>query len=73
MKILILSELFYPHGSGAELATWLYVKMLAEEGFKITVVTSKFPNESSFEVLNERIRIYRLPINVMIGTRYCTL
>lgn len=73
MKILILSELFYPHGSGAELATWLYVKMLAEEGFKITVVTSKFPNESSFEVLNERIRIYRLPINVMIGTRYRTL
>lgn len=70
MKIIIFSELLYPHGGGAELATWLYAKLLAERGFDLTIVTSRFSNEKPFEVINERIRVYRLPHKVLLGTRY---
>ncbi|MEM2610444.1 MAG: glycosyltransferase family 4 protein [Candidatus Bathyarchaeia archaeon] len=70
MKIIIFSELLYPHGGGAELATWLYAKLLAEKGFDLSIVTSKFPNEKSFEIINERIRVYRFPHKVLLGTRY---
>jgi glycosyltransferase involved in cell wall biosynthesis len=74
MRILIFSELLYPHGGGAELATWLYSKLLAEKGFKITIVTSRFPNEPSHELLNDGIEIFRLPMKkIMFGTRYYTL
>ncbi|MEM2704256.1 MAG: glycosyltransferase family 4 protein [Candidatus Bathyarchaeia archaeon] len=73
MKILIFSELLYPHGGGAELATWLYAKMLAEKGFDLSIVTSKFPNEQSFEIINDRIKVYRFPMRAFFGTRYHTL
>lgn len=73
MRILIFSELFYPHGGGAELATWLYSKLLAEKGFEITIVTRQFPNEPSAELLNGRITIFRIPMKMMLGTRYDTL
>ncbi|MEM3610244.1 MAG: glycosyltransferase family 4 protein [Candidatus Anstonellales archaeon] len=73
MRILIFSELLYPHGGGAELATWLYAKMLAEKGFELSIITSKFPNEQSFETIGERIKIYRFPIRALSGTRYYTL
>jgi len=73
MRILIFSELFYPHGGGAELATWLYSKLLAKEGFKITVVTSKFPNESPYELLDGGVEIFRVPMKMMFGTRYYML
>ncbi|MGB9826902.1 MAG: glycosyltransferase family 4 protein [Thermosphaera sp.] len=73
-RILVFSELFYPHGSGAELATWLYSKLLANEGFKVTVVTTKFPGESSHELLSNGVEIYRIPMKmVLYGTRYYTL
>jgi glycosyltransferase involved in cell wall biosynthesis len=45
MNVLVLSELFYPHGSGGELATYLWVELLARSGFNIRIVTAKFPNE----------------------------
>jgi glycosyltransferase involved in cell wall biosynthesis len=35
-----VSELFYPEGGGAEKATYLILKHLAEHNFKITVLTS---------------------------------
>jgi len=74
LKILIFSELFYPHGSGAELATWLYSKLLAEEGFNITIITKRFPNEPSVEFLkNKRITIFRVPMKITFGSRYETL
>ena len=38
-KILVVSEIFYPEGGGAEYATYLILKLLAEAGFEITVVT----------------------------------
>jgi len=73
MRILIFSELFYPHGGGAEVATWLYSKLLAKEGFKITVITTKFPGESSYELLDGGVEIFRAPMKGMFGTRYYTL
>lgn len=45
MNVLFLSELYYPHGSGAELATSLYAESLAELGFKVIVVTNRFEGE----------------------------
>ena len=73
MNLLIFSESFYPHGGGAELATWLYSKGLAEKGFKVTVVTRQFPGESSAALLDNGIEIYRLPADFMFNTRYYTL
>ena len=40
MNILFLSELFYPHGSDGELATYLYAKLLSQKGFNVKVVTN---------------------------------
>ncbi len=37
--ILTVSELFWPKGGGAELATYLTLQILAEHGFSVTVVT----------------------------------
>lgn len=45
VNVLFLSELYYPHGGGAELATYLYAKLLSEEGFNVVVVTSRFAGE----------------------------
>ncbi len=73
MKVLIFSELFYPHGGGAELATWLYSKLLAKEGFEIKIVTRQFPNEPTVELLSDRITIFRVPMKIVLGSRYDTL
>jgi len=47
--ILTVSELFWPEGGGAELATYLTLQILAKHGFSVTVVTGtknpvKIPN-----------------------------
>lgn len=61
MNILFLSELFYPHGGGAEFATYLYAKLLSESGFKVVVVTNRFEGES--EASNRgNLTILRLPL-----------
>jgi glycosyltransferase involved in cell wall biosynthesis len=61
MNVLFLSELFYPHGGGAEYATFLYAKLLSQAGFDISVVTNKFSGES--EVSKEgKLTVYRLPL-----------
>jgi len=38
-KILVVSETFWPEGGGADLATYLILKLLRDAGFKITVLT----------------------------------
>jgi len=38
-SILVVSELFWPEGGGAELATYLILNILAKHNFNITVVT----------------------------------
>lgn len=61
MNILFLSELFFPHGGGAELATYEYAKLLSENGVNVIVVTNKFSSEPSFSK-NQKLVIYRLPL-----------
>jgi glycosyltransferase involved in cell wall biosynthesis len=72
MKVLMFSELFYPHGGGAELATWLYAELLAQNGFEVTVITRQFPNEPSSELLHEKVKVYRYPLRFVNGSRYVT-
>jgi glycosyltransferase involved in cell wall biosynthesis len=38
-SILTISEIFWPEGGGAERATYLILSLLAQQGFKITVIT----------------------------------
>jgi len=61
VNILFLSELFYPHGGGAELATYLYAKLLSEIGVRVIVVTNKFRGEQNF-TKKGNMNIYRLPL-----------
>ena len=70
MNILFLSELFYPHGGGAEFATYLYAKLFSEAGFDVVVITNKANGESHFSK-NENFRIYRIPLfNKTAGMKY---
>lgn len=57
----MLSELFHPHGGGAELATYLYAKLLSSAGFSVVVVTNRFSGEPEFSN-NEGFAVYRLPL-----------
>lgn len=59
MNVLFLSELFYPHGGGAELATYLYAKLLSQAGFNIAVVTNRFEGESKM-FRDGTLNVYRL-------------
>ncbi len=61
MKLLILTELFYPHGGGAELATYEYAKLLSSHGIEVRVITNLFPSELTIEKINNFL-IYRLPL-----------
>jgi len=61
MNVLFLSELFYPHGGGAEYATFLYAELLSQAGFNITVVTNKFDGEPEVS-RHGKLTIYRLPL-----------
>lgn len=73
MKVIVFSELFYPHGGGAELATWLYAKMLSESGdANLTIVTRQFPGEPQTERINKNLMVYRIPFSTF-GGRYDTL
>jgi glycosyltransferase involved in cell wall biosynthesis len=62
-----MSELFYPHGSGAELATYLYAKLLDEAGIRVAVITNRFQGEQ--EVTKSRnLVIFRLPLGDKNGS-----
>lgn len=67
LNVLCLSEQIYPHASGAELATYLYAKLLSESDFNVRVVTNRFPGESFFSQ-DGRLSIYRLPLYEKTGT-----
>lgn len=60
-NVLVLSEIFYPHGSGAELATNLYSKLLANSGVKVKVITNRYAGEP-IKSENRNLTIYRLPL-----------
>jgi len=68
-----MSELFYPHGGGAELASYLYAKLLSESGFNVIVVTNKFAGEQEHS-RSKNLRIYRLPLfKSRTGVKYSIL
>jgi glycosyltransferase involved in cell wall biosynthesis len=56
-----LSELFYPHGGGAELSTYLYADLLSRADFNVIVLTNRFPREPEVSK-NGNLTIYRLPL-----------
>lgn len=58
---MFLSELFFPHGRGAELATYLYAKTLSNAGTKIIVVTNRFGREPDCSK-EPNLTIYRIPM-----------
>lgn len=72
MNVLFLSELFYPHGGGAELATFLYANLLSEENFNVIVVTNKFDGEPAVSK-NGNVTTYRLPLFKNQGIKYAML
>jgi len=53
--------LFYPHGGGAEFATYLYAKLLGKAGSEVAVVTNRMTGEPEFSK-KEDFDIYRLPL-----------
>lgn len=71
MKVLVFSELFHPHGGGAELATWLYCRALVQNDFEVSVITRQFPNESRAG-LCDGVKVYRYPFRFDAGSRYQT-
>jgi glycosyltransferase involved in cell wall biosynthesis len=67
MRILVFSQGFYPHGGGAELATWQYSRLLDANGFETRIVTRQFPGEPSVQFVGKRTVIYRIPMRT-VGT-----
>ena len=61
MNILFLSELFYPHGGGAELATYFYAKLLSEVGVNVVVITNRFAGEQECSK-RKNLVVYRMPL-----------
>ncbi len=67
MRILFLAELFYPHGSGAELATYLYGRLLSKEDIDVIVLTNRFPGDPSYSK-EGAMQVYRLPMFETAGS-----
>jgi len=73
LNVLVLSETFYPHFGGAELATYLYCKLLSDNGFNVSVITNRHEGEPSFSNM-DNFKIYRLNIfNDSKSTKYSIL
>lgn len=72
LNILFLSEIFYPQGGGAELATYLYAKLLAEKGIGVSVMTNTLDGEESFSKV-EGFRVYRRSLHSAFQGKYATV
>jgi len=59
MNVLILSKILWPEGSGGELATHLYARLLIENDVDVKVAISSTPNY--FKVWSE-LPIYKIPV-----------
>jgi len=82
MKILIITEHFWPEGSGGTLATYLITKLLARSNFRVTVITGtydpakingvNFIYDEAFRIPNKPVRwLYFL--NPLVKKRYKSL
>jgi len=67
MNILFLSEIFYPHGSGAELATFLYADLLSKANINVSVITNRFAGEPEVSKRGS-LTVYRLSLFERSGT-----
>lgn len=61
LNILFISELFFPHGSGGQLTTYLYADLLSKAGCNVVVVTNRFAGELEVSK-SENLIVYRLPL-----------
>jgi glycosyltransferase involved in cell wall biosynthesis len=61
LNFLFLSEIFFPHGGGAEFATYLYASLLGKQGHNVIVVTNKYGEEGDYSK-NKDFAVYRLPL-----------
>ena len=59
MNVLVLSKTLWPEGSGGELATYLYAKLLTQEGLDIEIVTRS--TSSYFKAWNG-LSIHSIPV-----------
>lgn len=62
MKVLILSPLFYPQGSGAEISTMLECKELLENGVDVVVVTNNKVRLDSRSSWLSKAKTYQIPM-----------
>ena len=62
MRILIISPLFPPQGSGAEISTMLECKELVENDVSLVVVTNSSFSLKRDDEWMKKIRIYRIPM-----------
>ncbi len=56
-KVLVVSEIFWPEGGGAELATYLILKILRNSGYSVTVVTG-----TDKPMLIKNVKFYYTPL-----------
>jgi len=61
MNVLFLSEQFYPHGGGAELATYLYANLLSQSDVNVRVITNLFSGEKE-RSRSGKMEIIRIPL-----------
>jgi glycosyltransferase involved in cell wall biosynthesis len=58
MRVVFLSELYPPHGKGAQIATKRAAEKLASLGISVDIITNKFNGEKDEEHVNN-VRIHR--------------
>jgi len=77
MKILILSELYHPHGKGAQIAIKRLAEKLVSLGISVHVITNKFSDEREEEVINgvyvHRRRLFPEVLHVVNYETYLNL
>lgn len=62
MKVLVISPLFPPQGSGAEISSMLECKELAENGVNVVLVTNNYVNLDLNDEWIKKVKIYQVPM-----------
>jgi glycosyltransferase involved in cell wall biosynthesis len=61
MHVVILSDLFPPHGGGAEISASIESSSLASHGVKVSVLTALFGKDLPVERVSPNLTIFRIP------------
>jgi glycosyltransferase involved in cell wall biosynthesis len=62
MKILLVSPLFPPQGSGAEISTMLECEDLIKKGVEVILVTNNYLTLNKDEEWMKRLKVYQVPM-----------